>query len=57
METVDYYCYRLDGWTLWTYYDANSSFQVLSVVYEKVNNPSADDPFEPEIAAVSDKGK
>jgi len=26
---------------------------VLSVVQEKVNNPSADDPFEPEIAAVS----
>ena len=28
-------------------------FQVLSVIQEKVNNPSADDPFEPEIAAVS----
>ena len=27
-------------------------FQVLSVIQEKVNNPSADDPFEPEIAAV-----
>jgi hypothetical protein len=27
---------------------------VLSVIQEKVNNPSADDPFEPEIAAVSD---
>lgn len=26
---------------------------VLSVIQEKVNNPSADDPFEPEIAAVS----
>ncbi|KAH9038984.1 hypothetical protein EDB85DRAFT_2141550 [Lactarius pseudohatsudake] len=26
-------------------------FQVLSVIQEKVNNPSADDPFEPEIAA------
>ncbi|KAI0259945.1 UBC-like protein [Gloeopeniophorella convolvens] len=24
---------------------------VLSVIHEKVNNPSADDPFEPEIAA------
>ena len=28
-------------------------YLVLSVIYEKVNNPSADDPFEPEIAAVS----
>ena len=28
-------------------------FQVLSVIQEKVNNPSADDPFEPEIAGVS----
>ena len=27
---------------------------VLSVILEKVNNPSADDPFEPEIAAVSE---
>jgi hypothetical protein len=26
---------------------------VLSVIQEKVNNPSSDDPFEPEIAAVS----
>lgn len=26
---------------------------VLSVIQEKVNNPCADDPFEPEIAAVS----
>jgi hypothetical protein len=26
---------------------------VLSVVQEKINNPSAEDPFEPEIAAVS----
>lgn len=26
---------------------------VLSVIQEKVNNPSPDDPFEPDIAAVS----
>ena len=26
---------------------------VLSVVQEKLNNPSVDDPFEPDIAAVS----
>jgi hypothetical protein len=26
---------------------------VLSVIQEKLNNPSVDDPFEPEIAAVS----
>jgi len=26
---------------------------VLSIIQEKLNNPSADDPFEPEIAAVS----
>jgi hypothetical protein len=26
---------------------------VLVVIQEKVNNPSPDDPFEPEIAAVS----
>ena len=26
---------------------------VLSIVQEKVNNPSPDDPFEPDIAAVS----
>jgi hypothetical protein len=25
---------------------------VLQTIKEKVNNPSADDPFEPEIAAV-----
>ena len=25
---------------------------VLAIIQEKVNNPSADDPFEPEIAAV-----
>jgi serine/arginine repetitive matrix protein 2 len=25
---------------------------VLSIVHEKLNNPSPDDPFEPEIAAV-----
>jgi ubiquitin-conjugating enzyme E2 D/E len=25
---------------------------VLAVIQEKVNNPSPDDPFEPEIAAV-----
>jgi hypothetical protein len=31
-------------------------FQVLSVIQEKVNNPSADDPFEPDIAAVSREG-
>lgn len=28
------------------------SFVVLAVIQEKVNNPSPDDPFEPEIAAV-----
>ena len=33
-------------------YSCKSSI-VLSVIQEKVNNPSADDPFEPEIAAVS----
>src|SRR5271170_5049902 len=26
---------------------------VLSIIQEKVNNPSPDDPFEPDIAAVS----
>jgi hypothetical protein len=26
--------------------------QVLSIIQEKVNNPSPDDPFEPDIAAV-----
>ena len=26
---------------------------VLAIIQEKVNNPSPDDPFEPEIAAVS----
>ncbi len=26
---------------------------VLSVIQEKLNNPSVDDPFEPDIAAVS----
>jgi len=26
---------------------------VLAVIQEKVNNPSSDDPFEPDIAAVS----
>lgn len=26
---------------------------VLTVIQEKVNNPSPDDPFEPDIAAVS----
>jgi len=25
---------------------------VLSIIQEKLNNPSADDPFEPDIAAV-----
>ncbi|KAH7910642.1 ubiquitin-conjugating enzyme [Hygrophoropsis aurantiaca] len=32
---------------------------VLAVIQEKVNNPSADDPFEPDIAALlkSDKAK
>jgi ubiquitin-conjugating enzyme E2 D/E len=25
---------------------------VLSIIQEKVNNPTPDDPFEPEIAAV-----
>ena len=25
---------------------------VLAIIQEKVNNPSPDDPFEPEIAAV-----
>ncbi|KAF5386778.1 hypothetical protein D9615_001878 [Tricholomella constricta] len=32
---------------------------VLAIIQEKLNNPSADDPFEPEIAAVlkSDKSK
>lgn len=27
--------------------------EVLSIIQEKVNNPSAEDPFQPEIAAVS----
>jgi len=27
-------------------------FAVLAVIQEKVNNPSPEDPFEPEIAAV-----
>ena len=27
--------------------------QVLSIIQEKVNNPSPDDPFEPDIAAVN----
>ena len=26
---------------------------MLAVIQEKVNNPSSDDPFEPDIAAVS----
>ena len=30
-----------------------SEFTVLSTIQDKVNNPSPDDPFEPEIAAVS----
>ena len=31
---------------------AHDLFTVLAVIQEKVNNPSPDDPFEPEIAAV-----
>ena len=27
---------------------------VLAVIHEKLNNPSPDDPFEPDIAMVSD---
>lgn len=30
------------------------AFIVLLTIREKVNNPSTDDPFEPEIAAVCD---
>jgi hypothetical protein len=29
-----------------------NEFTVLAVIQEKLNNPSPDDPFEPEIAAV-----
>jgi hypothetical protein len=37
----------LVGW------QAHDLFAVLAVIQEKVNNPSSDDPFEPDIAAVS----
>jgi len=29
------------------------AWPVLTIIQEKLNNPSADDPFEPDIAAVS----
>jgi ubiquitin-protein ligase len=46
---------RTRGWIGEQWKPSITLATVLSVIQEKVNNPSADDPFEPEIAAVSDQ--
>ncbi|KAI9446815.1 ubiquitin-conjugating enzyme [Lactarius indigo] len=51
VETIDYSCYRLGNRICGHATILTDIYQVLSVIQEKVNNPSADDPFEPEIAA------
>jgi serine/arginine repetitive matrix protein 2 len=51
VETV---CVVVDGW-VFVYYilkPFDLIWTVLAIIQEKVNNPSPDDPFEPEIAAV-----